>query len=366
MSAVTLADVQIVVLTTWFPSKRNPAAGSFVARDIRALSRDHDVRVLHLVAPELDDGMREFDLDGVPVRRVALDVRSPRNWFAAARLAGRSAAEADLLHTMAAPALVPFLARRPAVPWVHTEHWSGVLNLAGSGRARLASPVSRRAFGGPDVVVAVSEYLAASVRRLRRGPVEVVGNIVDIGRQISSSPKPRSAGIHLVAIGTVKENKGWRVALGTIAVLRERGVDATLTWFGDGPDLAELRAVAGSLPVRTPGHVDSATLRAGMDSADVLLLPTVAETFSLVTVEALAAGLPVLATGVGAHAEFIAPGTGAVVAREPAALADAAVALAGVDRDAVAQHGAHLAARFSEENFRARYSEIYERALRQR
>lgn len=365
-SAVTLADVQIVVLTTWFPSMRNPAAGSFIARDVRALSRDHDVRVLHLAAPELDDGVRNFDVDGVPVRRAALDVRSPKDWPAAARLAHRAAAGADVLHTMAAPALLPYLLRRPTVPWVHTEHWSGVLNLAGSGRSRLARPVSRRGFSGPDVVVAVSEYLAGAVRRLRRGPVEVVGNIVDVIPRASSSREPRSAGLHLVAIGAVKENKGWRLALQTLAVLRERGVEATLTWFGDGPDLAELRAEAGSMPVRTPGHVDAEALRVGMDAADLLLLPTRAETFSLVTVEALAAGLPVLATGVGAHVEFIVPGTGAVVAREPAALADAAVALANVDRKDVAEHGAQLAARFSEESFRARYTEIYERALRRR
>ena len=364
--AVTLAFVQIVVLTTWFPSKRNPSAGSFIARDVRALSRDHDVRVLHLAAPELDDGERVFQVDGVPVQRLGLDVRSPRDWFAAARVARRATAGADVLHTMAAPALLPYLVRRPSVPWVHTEHWSGVVNLAGSGRSRLARPLSRRALSGPDVVVAVSEYLADAVRSLRRGPTEIVGNIVDISAPGALPSKRPSDGLRLVAIGTVKENNGWRLALRTLALLRERGVDATLTWFGDGPDLQALRTEAGELPVRTPGHVDASALRAGMESADVLLLPTAVETFSLVTVEALAAGLPVLATGVGAHTEFIVPGTGAVVAREPGPLADAAVALASADRDVVARHGANLAAQFSEKNFRERYSEIYERALRQR
>lgn len=358
--------MQIVVVTTWFPSARNPAAGSFVARDVRALARDHDVRVLHLAGPELDDGARQFEVDGVPVERVALDVRSPRDWVASARLARRRAEGAELLHTMAAPALLPYLVSRPAVPWVHTEHWSGVVNLAGPGRSRLARPVARRAFGGPDVVVAVSEYLAASVRALRRRPVEVVGNIVDIASHSHFDSTQRPDGLHLVAIGTVKENKGWRLALSTIATLRERGVDARLTWFGDGPDLAALREAAGSMPVHTPGHVDAVSLRAGMDDADMLLLPTMTETFSLVTVEALAAGLPVLATGIGAHTEFIEPGTGAVVARDASALADAAVELTGVDRLHVAQHGARLATRFSEDNFRRRYAEIYERALYQR
>ena len=354
------------MLTTWFPSGRNPAAGSFVARDVRALARDHDVRVLHLAGPELDDGERAFDVGGVPVRRVGLDVRAPRDWPGAARTAHEALAGADLLHTMAAPSLLPFLLRRPQLPWVHTEHWSGVLNLAGSGRSRLARPLSRHAFARPDTAVAVSEYLATAVRRLRRGPVEVVGNIVDAAAPPSMRVPRRGHGLDLIAIGTVKENKGWRLAIATLAVLRARGIDATLTWFGDGPDLPALRAAAGELPVRTPGHVDAATLRSGMDAADVLLLPTVSETFSLVTVEALAAGLPVLATGVGAHTEFIVPGTGAVVFANPEALADAAEALASADRSQVARHGARLAERFSEATFRARYDDIYERARLQR
>lgn len=364
--AVTLADVQIVVLTTWFPSARNPAAGSFIARDVRALARRYDVHVVHLAAPELDDGAREFDMDGVQVTRVGVDVRSPRDWPASARIARRAVHGADLLHTMAAPALLPYLVRRPSAPWVHTEHWSGVVNLAGSGRSRLARPVARRAFSAPDAVVAVSEYLAASVRSLRRGAVDVVGNIVDTDSNARSVERNRDDGLHLIAIGTVKENKGWRLALSTLALLRERGVDARLTWYGDGPDLAAFRAAAAAMPVHTPGHVDATALRLAMAGADMLLLPTAAETFSLVTVEALAAGLPVLATGVGAHADFIEPDTGAVVTRDASALAHAAVEVANLDRSRVAQHGARLAARFSEENFLARYSEIYERALRKR
>lgn len=352
--------MQIVIVTTWFPSARNPGAGSFISRDAIALAKDHAVRVVHLAAPELDDGRREFVHQGVPVRRLPLDVRRPTGWLRSRLMRAELLDGADVLHTMAAPALLPFIDARPRIGWVHTEHWSGVTNLAGPGRSRYARPLSRRAFAGPDAVVAVSEYLADSIRRLRSAPVSVIGNIVDTiaGHRILA----RSDGpLRLLAVGTVKSTKGWTLALDALRLLRTRGVDAELTWLGDGPELAELRTLATDLPVRTPGHVSPQEVRAAMRGADVLLLPTASETFSLVTVEALASGLPVVATGQGAHTEFLTPGTGMIVDRTAGALADAVVGLRHVDRDIVVSRGAELTSRFSEENFRRAYTTVYER-----
>jgi len=356
--------VQIVVLTTWFPSARNPAAGSFIARDAVALAQDHDVRIVHLAGPDLDDGVRDFSHEGVPVRRFPIDVRRPGGWLASRRLRAALLDGTEILHTMASPSLLPFIDSRPKIGWVHTEHWSGVVNLAGSGRSRFARPLSRRAFAGPDEVVAVSEYLAGAVRTLRDGPVSVIGNIVDAPQDSDDTARSSDDRVRLLAVGTVKSNKGWRLALSALAELRERGVDAELTWLGDGTELDELRTLAEGLPVHAPGHVAQADVRAAMRAADVLLLPTTAETFSLVTVEALSAGLPVVATGEGAHTEFLTPGSGLVVARTSAALASAVLSLQNTDRRIVLARGRELVENFSEARFRSEYTDVYERVVK--
>lgn len=357
--------MQIVVVTTWFPSARNPAAGSFIARDACALATEHDLRVVHLAGVDLDDGARDFTYDGVPVRRIPIDVRSPGGWLAVQRMRGEILEGADLLHTMAGPALLSFIGPRPHIPWVHTEHWSGVAHLAGDGRSRYARPISKRAFAGPDEVVAVSEYLARFVRQLRTGPVSVVGNIVDAVSSAGSEIRKPDSRLRLLAVGAVRPNKGWPIALDTLRVLAQRGVDAELTWLGGGAQLDELRRAADGLPVDAPGHVSSVEVAEAMRAADVLLLPTTAETFSLVTVEALAAGLPVVATGEGAHTEFLAPGTGQVVERTANAVATAALDLKSADREVVLAHGQMLAQRFSEANFLRSYAHVYERVLKQ-
>lgn len=355
--------MQIVVLTTWFPSARNPAAGSFIARDAVALAKDHDVRVVHMAGPDLDDGVREFSHDGVQVRRIPLDVRRPTGWLRAQRMHADILEDADLLHTMAGPALLPFIGLRPRIGWVHTEHWSGVVNLAGDGRSRLARPISRRAFAGPDEVVAVSDYLARSVRRLRSRPISVIGNIVDVPQDVDAAVSATGDKLRLLAVGTVKANKGWRLALDALRLLQQRGVDAELVWLGAGAQLEEMREESAGLPVHAPGHVSSAEVASAMHAADVLLLPTTAETFSLVTVEALAAGLPVVATGEGAHTEFLIPGTGMAVERTADALASAALTMCDADRDAILAHGRGLTKRFSEQSFRSEYADVYRRVL---
>ncbi|MGO1267306.1 MAG: glycosyltransferase [Microbacterium gubbeenense] len=356
--------MQIVVVTTWFPTARNPAAGSFIARDVLALSRDHDVRVVHLADRSLDDGSRDYLYEGIPVRRLPIDVRRPAGWLRARRMRAELLEGADLLHTMAAPALLPFVGVRPDVGWVHTEHWSGVTHLAGQGRSRLARPFSKRAFAGPDEVVAVSEYLANAVRALRPRGVSVIGNIVDATPLDHVLDRVSTEPLRILAVGTVKANKGWELAIDTVTLLRERGVDAELTWLGDGPDLDALRNRAAGLPVHTPGHVSKREVAAAMGAADVLMLPTTSETFSLVTVESMAAGLPVVATGRGAHAEFLTPSTGQIVPRTAEGLASGVLEMRGADRALVAEHGRRLTDRFSEVNFRTEYNSVYERVAK--
>ncbi|MBO0979387.1 glycosyltransferase family 4 protein [Microbacterium sp. SD291] len=358
--------MQIAVLTTWFPTTRNPGAGSFIARDVKALAEDHDVHVIHLVPPELDDGARSRRHGDVRVAAFPLDVRTPRGLLAATRQVPDLLGDAGIVHTMAAPALLPFLLRRPDRAWVHTEHWSGVRNLSASPKARLALPLSRRAFAGPDRVIAVSEFLADAVRRVRRGPVDVIGNIVDLPDADARAGETlfRGAKVKVLGVGTVKEPKGWRLAVDAVQRLTDDGLDAELLWLGDGPEFAELAASADGRVIIAPGHVSATAVGAAMSEADVFVLPTRSETFSLATVEALMAGLPVVATGTGAHSGFIAPGTGFVVPREGEQIARGVLGALQLDRAGIASHGRALAERFGEGEFRRRYTQIYEEVNR--
>jgi glycosyltransferase involved in cell wall biosynthesis len=102
---------------------------------------------------------------------------------------------------------------------------------------------------------------------------------------------------------------------------------------GEGPERAALRAHAGAGEVRFVGHVDDAELAELRAGAAIALAPSrSAETFGLAVAEAMAAGLPVAASRVGALPELVEQ-EGLVPAGDAAALARAIARLAG-DRSA--------------------------------
>ena len=100
--------MRIAMVATWLPTKVNPGSGIFVARDAAALAAlGHQVQLIHLVAPALDDGCERTYTLGVPTVRVPLKVSSPASLARARARLEQLTAGADVVHTQAISALFP-------------------------------------------------------------------------------------------------------------------------------------------------------------------------------------------------------------------------------------------------------------------
>ena len=121
-------------------------------------------------------------------------------------------------------------------------------------------------------------------------------------------------------------------------------LDATigsLTFAGDGPLRAALEGRPG---VRLLGRVAHDEIPGLLAGCDVLCQPSLEEPFGQATLEALAAGRPVVATLVGGPPEFVPPDAGILVdPTDTAALAAALRAAAALPRENVAARDAALA-----------------------
>jgi glycosyltransferase involved in cell wall biosynthesis len=144
-------------------------------------------------------------------------------------------------------------------------------------------------------------------------------------------PRPAgglAAGPYALVVARLSPEKGVDVA---IDACRMAGMPLVVA--GDGPERATLAARAGEGAVHFVGHVDDrelAELRAG---AAIALAPSrSAETFGLAAAEAMAVGLPVAASRVGALPELV-DADALVAPGDAAALAGAIARLAG-DREA--------------------------------
>lgn len=110
-----------------------------------------------------------------------------------------------------------------------------------------------------------------------------------------------SGGGYALVVSRLSPEKGVDVAVEACRIARMGLVVA-----GDGPELDALRARAGTADVRFLGRVDGATLSQLRAHASIALVPSrSAETFGIAAAEAMAAGLPVAGSRVGALTELL-------------------------------------------------------------
>lgn len=365
--------MRVAVVTTWFPTPVAPTSGAFVARDARALAdAAHDVVVVHLVPPHQDAGDRTAAVGGLRVRRVPMSTTNPVSIARAARAVRPLLEGADVVHSMAFSALLPLAVRRPAAPWVHTEHWSGLTQPATLPRSwRLGLPALRGVLRGPEVVTAVCEYLARPLREVRghRRDTRVVPCIVEVPGGPAPRP-PRTGRLRLISVGALIDRKDPVIAVDTLAELRRRGVPAQLTWVGEGPlrEAVIRRATERGLAddVRLTGTLPPPGVATELARADLFFGPTRAENFFVSAAEALLRGRPVVVGATGGHGEYIEASVGELVDEQsPGAYADAIERLHHATRHLDAETIAGtLGRRFAAEAVSSQYADAYAEAVR--
>ena len=242
-------------------------------------------------------------------------------------------------------------------------------------------PVTAFCIERSDAVTAVSYALRAETDRVfgTTRPIEVIPNFVDPAHYRDARPaawpagdRSAAAGERLPVIVHISNYRPVKRATDVVRVFARVAADlpARLVLVGDGPDLGHAIDLARELGVldriRLIGVVDD--VAPYLRGADLLLLPSQNESFGLVAMEALAAGVPVIASRVGGLPEVVQhgvsgylfpPGDVEGMARQATAvLRDRPLAerlgRAGAER---------VACRFPPERIIPRFEDLYRRVL---
>ena len=369
--------MKILVVPKWYPWPELPVFGIFCREHARALATRHEVVVLaSLATPGADFPVYRLT-DEVEHGIRTLRVRYRRPWvrplamvcqlagmLAALRRLRRDGFRADVVHahvySAALPALV--LARLSRAAMVVTEHYTGFQRGLITGADRITA---KTAFERADLVAPVSRELAGHLRAIAPAArIEVHPNVVDTGVFKPAARDDRGPLRRLLTVGALAEKKGHAYLLE--ALTRLDGVE--LDVVGDGELRAELEDTARRLGVaaRFHGSLPKGEVARLMAESDLFVLPSTHETFGCVLIEAMAAGVPSVATRVGGVPEVLTGEAGELVApRDPNALA------AGIERALDREFDGEALARDARERygydaFAARWTRVYEELLESR
>jgi phosphatidylinositol alpha-mannosyltransferase len=267
------------------------------------------------------------------------------------------------VHEPFVPGPAMFAALSVRVPVVATFH-------AYADRSRLlsaAAPALRKIWRRIAVRIAVSRAAAEFVTRpMGRGNVRIVPNGADIDLFSSARPAELPEGRRILFVNRLDPRKGFRVMVEAFRRLASERSDVVLIVAGDGPERSAVLDLAAEPRDRVVmlGNIPHDDLPPYHAAAEVFCAPaTGRESFGIVLVEAMAAGLPIVATGIPGYREVVRDGVEGLLVppRDPGAVATAIDALLD-DADLakrLAEQGRQRAQRYSWDTVAKEIEEIY-------
>ncbi len=266
-------------------------------------------------------------------------------------------------------------ARSERLPSLATAHGFTL----GSRKNRLNQWLAVRALRKHDAVIAVSDPLAATLCALGVAAERVVpirNAWLPPGAPLLSRAEAR-ARLHLGGdapvlgwVGRLSPEKGADIAIAAMARLAR--ADTQLAFVGEGRERQALQAQVALLGLGSRVHFagtvpDAATV---LTAFDALVLSSRTEGTPMILLEAIHAGVPIIASAVGGVPDLLAPGTGLLVPPEdPAALAGAIDQLlsnpAAAGARALAAR-ARVSEHFSPAEWVTRHLAVYQRVMERR
>jgi len=324
--------MKVLFITAWYPMRENPINGIFIREHARSVSMVGDeVTVIHAgragkrikgiyrVSDIIEEGIRTVRIYcfSSPFRPINYILYSWAILVVARRLFKKGFIP-KIIHahvfTAGLPALI--LGRLYRIPIVISEHWSKFpLRKLNAFERILAKFVMNRA----DTILPVSNSLKATFSSYGiKGKFEIVPNVVDTSLFYPLEKNHnKNHEKKILFVGSLNPIKGLPFLFHALSKLGQRRMDWHIDIVGNGPPRRKYERMVVELGLT--GKVIFQGLRSKqevaefMRKADLLVLPSLVETFGVVAAEALATGTPVLSTRCGGPEEFVTDEVGLLI-----------------------------------------------------
>ena len=333
---------KVLFLASWYPSRIHPLAGIFIKKHAEAVSLYSDVAVLYVTADKsLKD--KTYDIEysvenGIPTVRVYYKhfskikglskvinfYRYLKANYLGLNVIKKNFGKPDISHVnvvFPAGIIGLLLKKLKNIPYIVTEHWSGYVLNDGSYKGLKRKLFTKLIIKNANAVTTVSNYLKDAM--LKHGLYNkhyVVPNVVNpkctSEKDKSSNSKKLILHISLL-LDETKNVSGILKAIHDVINKRNR-IDFELHIVGDGKDKQNLEKLALDLGLLNKyvffdGMKSNEEVQEFLNRADFLITNSNYETFSVATAEALACGVPVIATKCGGPEDFVTKECGILI-----------------------------------------------------
>lgn len=330
--------MNVLMLTQWYPNKRQPYFGIFVREHARAIvAAGHKVHVINIslhhsigfsinttsYTDKFDIMVTQCEINSV-FKDVLFHLPTIQELILKRiiRKKSYSVQDIDVIHShVIYPAGLwgHNLAKRLNVPHVITEHWSRLDKLS-NGIYRNAA---FRAYNSAKAILPVSHFLKQKITTIFPGLSEqkfrVVGNVVDPAIFNYHPIKKDQQMITFCAVATWQQkttpDKLPELFIDALSSIQKKVTQPLqLTIIGGGNKVAELkkRCKQSSLNARFTGFIPKEQIAVELNKSDFFIHASTVETFSIVVAEALSSGLPVVCSDTGALPELVNSSNGIV------------------------------------------------------
>jgi len=332
--------IKVLFINSIFPNAVEPNKGNFVHKNIAAYPDDVEVKVIAPV-PFFLSSWRRKKTTKLPKQEVMIIsskqvtvlrprfILIPRNILQAFiplleyLLIRRSVNlliktwKPDIIHAnfgMPDGIAAALISREIGIPLVITEHQGKLRSFLSK---RFIGWQLLRAYDKASRVICVSTYSANVIVEFSpsQNNIAVVPNGVDFDR--FSLRELRATPHKAIFVGNLVPLKGVHVLLNALAKLKTKGVTIELSIIGDGIQRKNLESLSQSLGLNSQvtfmGEKKAIEVAELMCKHDFMIHPSFIESFGIVMVEALAAGLPVVSTFNGGAEDIITNEVGILV-----------------------------------------------------
>lgn len=342
---MTNFQYKVLFLAGWFPTESNPMGGIFIKKHAEAISSFCDL-VFFTITPAPVGIVKRYTVEynegrfktisvcykrkkGKPriFFRLINKIRYFKGMFLGLKTMTRQWGIPDIVHAniaLASGLIVLILKWIRGIPYVVTEHWSGYTEQSGDFKSCsiFAKLLAKLVFKNAEAVSTASRSLLDSLKnhRLSLKSCFVISNVVNIPRAPAFRKKITE---RLNILTTSLLNDRAKNVSGLIEAFGEvvkKYPDARLDIIGDGVDRQPLTDLAANLGLLNKnvffqGYVPNRELYKWFARANFFVLNSNYETFSVVTAEAIAHGVPVVVTKCGGPEEFVTKAVGILIER---------------------------------------------------